>query len=117
MQIFRYAEAGSIQFLWVIATNPAVSLPDLPRIRKILGKEDLFLVVQDAFLTETTEFADVVLPAAIWGEKTGHASPTPTAPSTSPTRPSSRPARRGPTSTSSSTSPAGWTSATRTAPR
>ncbi len=71
MQIFRYAEAGSIKFLWIIATNPAVSLPDLPRIRKILGKEGLFLVVQDAFLTETAEFADVVLPAAIWGEKTG----------------------------------------------
>ncbi|MCA1684942.1 MAG: molybdopterin-dependent oxidoreductase, partial [Planctomycetia bacterium] len=71
MQIFRYAEAGSIQFLWVVATNPAVSMPDLPRIRKILQKEGLFLVVQDAFPTETTEFADVVLPAAIWGEKTG----------------------------------------------
>ena len=71
MQIFRYAEAGSICLLWIIATNPAVSMPDLPRIREILGKEDLFVVVQDAFLTETAELADVVLPAAIWGEKTG----------------------------------------------
>ncbi|QDV34401.1 molybdopterin oxidoreductase family protein [Tautonia plasticadhaerens] len=71
MQIFRYAEQGSISFLWVIATNPAVSMPDLPRIREILGKEGLFLVVQDAFPTETTRYADVVLPAALWGEKTG----------------------------------------------
>jgi ferredoxin-nitrate reductase len=71
MQIFRYAEAGSIKFLWIIGTNPAVSLPDLPRIRKVLGKEGLFLVVQDAWMTETAEFADVVLPAAIWGERTG----------------------------------------------
>lgn len=71
MQIFRYAEAGSIKFLWVIGTNPAVSTPDLPRVRKILGKAGLFLVVQDAFPTETTGYADVVLPAAIWGEKTG----------------------------------------------
>lgn len=71
MQIFRYAEEGSIKLLWIICTNPLVSLPDLPRIRKILSKQDLFLIVQDTFLTETAELADVVLPAAIWGEKTG----------------------------------------------
>ena len=71
MQIWRYAEQGSIGLLWISATNPAVSMPDLPRIRRILEKEDLFVVVQDAFLTETARYADVVLPAAIWGEKTG----------------------------------------------
>jgi ferredoxin-nitrate reductase len=71
MQIFRYAEQGSISFLWIVATNPAVSLPELHRIRSILDQEGLFLVVSDAFLTETAQFADVVLPAAIWGEKTG----------------------------------------------
>jgi len=71
MQIFRYCETGSIRFLWIHATNPAVSLPNLDRVRSILGRPGLFLVVQDAFMTETTEFADVVLPAAIWGEKTG----------------------------------------------
>ena len=38
MQIFRYAETGSIKFLWIIGTNPAVSLPELHRIRKILGQ-------------------------------------------------------------------------------
>lgn len=71
MQIFRYIEKGSIKMLWISGTNPAVSLPNLPKIREILDKESLFLVVQDAFMTETIEFADVVLPAAIWGEKTG----------------------------------------------
>ena len=71
MQIFRYAEQGSIKMLWISATNPAVSLPDLPRIRKILGHAGLFVIVQDAWMTETTGYADVVLPAAIWGEKTG----------------------------------------------
>jgi ferredoxin-nitrate reductase len=71
MQIFRYAEEGSIRFLWVNCTNPAVSLPELHRIRSILAQERLFLVVQDAFLTETAEMADVVLPAAMWGEKMG----------------------------------------------
>ena len=70
-QIFRFVETGSIKFLWIVATNPAVSMPDLGRIRKILGKPGKFLVVQDGYPTETTEFADVVLPAALWGEKTG----------------------------------------------
>jgi ferredoxin-nitrate reductase len=71
MEIFRYAEQGSIGFLWVIGTNPAVSLPELHRIRSILSREGLFLVVSDAFLSETARLADVVLPCAIWGEKTG----------------------------------------------
>ncbi|WP_089927775.1 molybdopterin oxidoreductase family protein [Lentzea albida] len=71
MQIWRYAEQGSIKFLWISATNPVVSLPDLGRIRNILRQEGLFVIVQDAFRTETTELADVVLPAAMWGEKQG----------------------------------------------
>jgi anaerobic selenocysteine-containing dehydrogenase len=71
MEIFRYCEEGSIGFLWISATNPAVSLPELHRIRSILADERLFLVVQDLFLTETAQFADVVLPAATWGEKLG----------------------------------------------
>jgi anaerobic selenocysteine-containing dehydrogenase len=71
MQIFRYIEDGSIRFLWVTGTNPAVSLPELARIRSILSQERLFLVVQDIFLSETAQLADVVLPAATQGEKTG----------------------------------------------
>jgi len=71
MSMFRYAEEGSIRFMWVTATNPAVSLPELGRIREILAQERLFLVVQDIFLSETAQLADVVLPAATWGEKTG----------------------------------------------
>ncbi|WP_028048254.1 molybdopterin oxidoreductase family protein [Cellulomonas sp. URHD0024] len=71
MQIFRYVEQGSIGMLWVQATNPAVSLPELARIRSVLSRDELFLVVQDIFLTETAQLADVVLPAAAWAEKTG----------------------------------------------
>jgi anaerobic selenocysteine-containing dehydrogenase len=71
MQIWRYAEQGSVRLLWISATNPAVSLPQLPRIRDILRSEDLFVIAQDGFPTETTELADVVLPAALWGEKQG----------------------------------------------
>jgi anaerobic selenocysteine-containing dehydrogenase len=57
--------------LWIAGTNPAVSLPELGRIRRILARDSLFLVVSDGYLTETTAFADVVLPTALWGEKTG----------------------------------------------
>ena len=71
MQIWRYAEQGSIKLLWVSGTNPAVSLPELARVRSILGAAEPFVVVQDAFLTETARLADVVLPTALWGEKTG----------------------------------------------
>ena len=53
MQIFRYAEQGSIELLWISATNPAVSLPELGRIRRSCAQDELFVVVQDLFLTET----------------------------------------------------------------
>ncbi|TDE15992.1 molybdopterin oxidoreductase family protein [Jiangella asiatica] len=71
MQIMRYVEDGSIRLLYVTATNPAVSMPELARMREILSQDRLFLVVQDIFLSETAQLADVVLPAATWGEKTG----------------------------------------------
>lgn len=71
MEIFRLAEEGTVRMLWISATNPAVSLPELARIRAILERDDLFVIAQDMFPNETTELADVVLPAAGWGEKTG----------------------------------------------
>jgi ferredoxin-nitrate reductase len=71
MQIFRYAEEGSIGFLWIAGTNPAVSMPELDRIHDILSGDQCFVVVNDGYRTETAELADVVLPAALWGEKTG----------------------------------------------
>jgi anaerobic selenocysteine-containing dehydrogenase len=71
MQIFDYAEAGTVQWLWVSGTNPAVSMPESQRIKRILSSDSVFLIVQDLFLTETAALADVVLPAAGWGEKTG----------------------------------------------
>ncbi|MGN6753148.1 MAG: molybdopterin oxidoreductase family protein [Intrasporangium sp.] len=71
MQMMRYVEDGSIRMLWVSGTNPAVSMPELARMRAILSQERLFLVVQDIFLSETAQLADLVLPAAASGEKTG----------------------------------------------
>jgi anaerobic selenocysteine-containing dehydrogenase len=61
---------GRIKGLWVIATNPVVSFPNRELLEHALGQLDL-LVVQDGFETPTTALADVVLPAAIWGEKDG----------------------------------------------
>jgi anaerobic selenocysteine-containing dehydrogenase len=60
-----------IRALWIIATNPVVSFPNF-RVLKQALEELEFLVVQDGFHpTPTSEFADLVLPAAIWGEKEG----------------------------------------------
>lgn len=61
---------GNIKFLYIMGENPMVSDPDINHIKKALEKLD-FLVVQDIFLTETAEFADVVLPAASFAEKDG----------------------------------------------
>ena len=70
MTMMEAAERGEIEFMWVIGTNPLVSLPDQNRSERILKK--LFLVVQDPFVdTETVELADIYFPAAMWGEKTG----------------------------------------------
>jgi assimilatory nitrate reductase catalytic subunit len=60
-----------IRALWIIATNPLVSFPNVDVLKQALSSLD-FLVVQDGFHpTPTTELADLVLPAAIWGEKEG----------------------------------------------
>ncbi|GAA6058407.1 hypothetical protein JCM3770_005207 [Rhodotorula araucariae] len=71
MSLLKYIESGSIKMLWISGTNPAVSLPELARIRRTLASKDLFVVAQDIFPTETTALADVVLPGAQWAEKTG----------------------------------------------
>ncbi|ADC89949.1 molybdopterin oxidoreductase [Thermocrinis albus DSM 14484] len=60
---------GKIKFLWVVATNPAVTLPSLGKVWKALRK--VFLVVQDAYFNDTVSFANLVLPAAQLGEKEG----------------------------------------------
>lgn len=62
-------EDGEIGMFWNIGTNSMVSLPNRQRAKKAM--ENTFVVVQDPFLTETTAIADVVLPAALWGEKEG----------------------------------------------
>ena len=69
--IVEAAVGKKIRALWIIATNPLVSFPNQDVLRQALSNLD-FLVVQDGFHpTPTTELADLVLPAAIWGEKEG----------------------------------------------
>jgi len=70
-QILDAIERGEIRGLWVIATNTAHSWINQSRARDLLAKLD-FLVVQDMYATtETAQLADLVLPAAGWGEKEG----------------------------------------------
>jgi len=69
--IIEAALATSIRGLWIIATNPVVSFPNQGVLDQALSNLD-FLVVQDGYHpTPTTQRADLVLPAAIWGEKEG----------------------------------------------
>lgn len=140
MQILHFIEQGSIRFLWISGTNPAVSLPQLARIRKLLQKPDMFVIAQDIFPTETTDLADVVLPAAmcmcsatltyvlprtdsilcvcvVQGARRPVPSPTLIGHATSPKKPSIHPVSARATSTSSSTTHGACSSKTRTAAR
>jgi ferredoxin-nitrate reductase len=64
-------ETDEVGLLWIAATNPAVSMPDLERTKAALLQSP-FTVYQDAYYpTETAAYAHVLLPAAQWGEKTG----------------------------------------------
>jgi assimilatory nitrate reductase catalytic subunit len=69
--IIEAAVAGKIRALWIIGTNPLVSFPNIDILKQALENLE-FLVVQDGFHpTPTSELADLVLPAGIWGEKEG----------------------------------------------
>lgn len=71
VDLFRAVDRGEIKALWVMATNPAVSLPEADRVKAALQKCE-FLVVSDVLeKTDTTVEADVLLPALAWGEKDG----------------------------------------------
>jgi assimilatory nitrate reductase catalytic subunit len=69
--IFAAIETGEIKGLWLVATNPLTSMPNAPRIRKILEKLE-FLVVQDCYVdVENNQYSHVYLPGALWAEKDG----------------------------------------------
>ena len=60
---------GDIEVCWTVATNPAAGMPDAGQVKNVLNES--FLVAQDAFYSDTVACADVVLPAATWGETAG----------------------------------------------
>jgi assimilatory nitrate reductase catalytic subunit len=70
VDLFDAVAEGRVKALWIVATNPADSLPRSDRVRAALAKCP-FVVVSDCWPTDTTALADVVLPAAAWGEKDG----------------------------------------------
>ncbi|MFM2626796.1 nitrate reductase [Vibrio chagasii] len=71
IDLFNAMNEGKIKAVWIMATNPVVSLPDSEKIKTALEKCP-FVVVSDCIAdTETTRLADVVLPAQGWSEKSG----------------------------------------------
>jgi ferredoxin-nitrate reductase len=69
--MIRGIENNEVNVMWIAATNPAVSLPDLERVKAALLKSP-FTIYQDAYYpTETAAYAHLLLPAAQWSEKTG----------------------------------------------
>ncbi len=75
VEIMNATHEGKIRGMYVMGENPAMSDPDVQHAREALAKLE-HLVVQDIFLTETAAYADVVLPASAWPEKTGTVSNT-----------------------------------------
>ncbi|AXY59618.1 nitrate reductase [Acinetobacter sp. WCHAc010052] len=71
VDLFEAVESGKIKAIWIMATNPVVSLPDADQVKRALEKCE-FVVVSDICQdTDTTQYADVLLPALGWGEKDG----------------------------------------------
>ena len=69
-EIMDAVHDGDITAMYVLGENPAMSDPDVEHARDALAKLK-YLVVQDIFLTETANYADVILPSSAWPEKTG----------------------------------------------
>ena len=75
VEIMDAVHDGRIKGMYILGENPAMSDPDITHVREALQRME-FLVSQDIFLTETASYADVVLPAAAFAEKTGTVSNT-----------------------------------------
>ena len=71
IEMFEAAADGEIKALWIACTNPAQSMPDQATVRRALERAEL-VIVQEAFVTPSScNYADLLLPATTWGEKTG----------------------------------------------
>jgi assimilatory nitrate reductase catalytic subunit len=71
IDLFDALDGGRIRALWIMSTNPVVSMPDAERVRRALERCELVVVSDCVRETDTTACAHVLLPAATWGEKSG----------------------------------------------
>ncbi len=71
VELFEAVHRGEIKALWIACTNPAQSLPDLTRVQEALARCPFVVLQEVSADTETATFADLLLPAAGWGEKEG----------------------------------------------
>ncbi|MEM9314049.1 MAG: nitrate reductase [Pseudomonadota bacterium] len=71
VDLFAAIGRGEVKFVWIMATNPAVSLPDSQHVREALRRCETVVVSDCVAHTDTTALADVLLPATGWGEKDG----------------------------------------------
>jgi assimilatory nitrate reductase catalytic subunit len=71
VDLFDAIDAGTVKAVWIMSTNPVVSMPDAERVRRALSRCELVVVSDCLRETDTTACAHVLLPAATWGEKSG----------------------------------------------
>ncbi len=71
MAMFEAVNDGRIKAIWINCTSPAQSLPNATPYQKGMAREDVFIIASDIFPTRTTEYANLILPAAFHFEKTG----------------------------------------------
>ncbi|MDI3320532.1 nitrate reductase [Pinibacter soli] len=70
-EMFEALESGKLKAIWIMCTNPLLSLPDVRRAEAALKKAKFVVVQEISFKPETIQYADVILPAAAWTEKEG----------------------------------------------
>ena len=71
VDLFDEINKGKVKAVWIMATNPVVSMPDADKVRNALDKCDLVIVSDCVKDTDTTQVADILLPAITWGENEG----------------------------------------------
>ncbi len=71
VQLFEAVERGDVKFLWIMATNPVVSMPEADRWRRALAQCETVIISDCVRTTDTTQVAQILLPAVGWGEKDG----------------------------------------------
>ena len=71
VELFKALAEGRVKSVWILCTNPMVSLPNLSLVRQALARAELVIINDIYHPTETTQLADVILPAAQWSERDG----------------------------------------------